>query len=235
MRPVARADATQEIDAADVLEVSALEPSPAGRSVTNARASVKLNANAPWEDISFPSLAAVGMDLNQGRFDETCEIRLEARRKKLSRYVIAAVAASCVILVLSVVKHEPSTATHAVAAKAVAPAPPASVSRPATVASRSTPIPIAIPAPPPASTPVSVSPAAGSQPSSGGVGNAGSTGTSGTVRFVSPARSGWIWLDGNRLTGTSAIVSCGTHQVKVGYAAKHAITVPCDGEVVVKR
>jgi hypothetical protein len=68
-----------------------------------------------------------------------------------------------------------------------------------------------------------------------GVTSETSPSTSGTVRFILPAKPSWIWLDGKRLTGTSAIVSCGTHQVKVGYYPKHAVTVPCGGELVLSR
>jgi hypothetical protein len=221
-------EATQEIDASDVLEVSELgRPDP----------------------VSSPSIRPVGIDVElaelrkqlalssrppridqTGRGEETCEIRLVARRRELSRYVIGAVAVSCAILVASLVKHE--TAESHAPAHAVATSTPPPVAKPATRPSyASTDIP-----PPPA--PIVV-PAAVPAAAAAATVTAGATATavsgSGTLRFTVPAKSSWIWVDGKRLTGTSAIVSCGTHQVKVGYYPKHSVVVPCDGEVVLSR
>jgi hypothetical protein len=197
-------DATQEIDASDVLEVT-----PVARA----------------EARSYPSLMRVGVDIDVTRYDETCQIRLAARRRELSRYVIGAVAVSCAILVASFVKREASASSSPPAAMAQTPARPAT-SAPAPVRAAAAmpnipPPPVAIPAPPP---PV-VAPPLPSTEQAG----------SGSIRFTPPAKAGWIWLDGKRLSGTSAFVSCGTHQVKVGYSAKHAVVVPCGGELVLSR
>jgi hypothetical protein len=208
MRPGGRSspEATQEIDASDVLEVIQV---------------------AREERHSSPSLLRVGFDVDVelGRNDETCQIRLAARRKVLSRYVIGAVAVSCLILVASVVKREVgSSDAHASTGALPAPSPAA---RP--LPSTPTASTAAIPPPPPAPISIPSPPAAASTSSDT------TASTSGSIRFTAPAKAGWLWLDGKRLSGTSAIVSCGTHQVKVGYNAKHAVAVPCGGEVALSR
>jgi hypothetical protein len=55
--------------------------------------------------------------------------------------------------------------------------------------------------------------------------------SSGTVRLSRPTLWGHVWLDGKKLSATSVVVSCGTHQVKVGHGRKHSIDVPCGGEI----
>jgi hypothetical protein len=195
-------EATQEIDASDVLEVIQV---------------------APDEAPSSPSLIGVGVDLDAGRYDQTQQIRLAARRRQLSRYVIGAVAGSCLILVASLVKRE-SAASNA--PPHVAASPPA-----ATTARAPRPLLATANIPPPPPAPISSLPPADRVAEE----SATTASVSGSIRFAAPAKPGWIWLDDKRLTATSAIVSCGTHQVKVGYRAKHAVEVPCGGEVVLSR
>jgi hypothetical protein len=55
------------------------------------------------------------------------------------------------------------------------------------------------------------------------------------VRIVRPAAPGRVWLDGKKLTSSSAVVSCGTHQIKVGARKGHSVDVPCNGEVAVSK
>jgi hypothetical protein len=63
-----------------------------------------------------------------------------------------------------------------------------------------------------------------------------STGAStGTVRLDRPATAGRAWLDGKKLSSSSALVTCGTHQIKVGRGRTHSIDVPCGGEIGVSR
>jgi hypothetical protein len=211
MRPLAKPpEATQEVDAADVLEMSEV-----------------LRRD---DERSSPSLMRVGIDLDVGRFDETVQVRLFERRKKLARYVVAAVTASCCILVASFVKYasSPHAGTSPGSPAAPAPSPVAVGANPLSPPAMAPPV-VNIPPPP-----VAPPPAAAQPPVSGGATSDTSASGSGTVRFVSPAKTG-IWLDGKRLTGNSAIVSCGAHQVKVGYYAKHGVTVPCGGELVLSR
>jgi hypothetical protein len=200
MRPgLSGPEATQEIDPSDVLEV--LQVTPDKRH-------------------SYPSLLRVGIDIEMPRNDETCQMRVATRRKELSRYVIGAVAFSCIILVVAFVKREVGASNGPTATSPMS--APATAARPTATAP-------AIPPPPPApvqsSSPTVAELLAADTPDS----------TSGSIRFVRPAKAGWVWLDGKRLTGTSAIVTCGTHQVKVGYLAKHAVVVPCGGELVLSR
>jgi hypothetical protein len=60
-------------------------------------------------------------------------------------------------------------------------------------------------------------------------------GSTGTVKLVRPAVAGRVWLDGKKLTSPTALVSCGTHQIKVGFKARHSIDVPCGGEIAVSK
>jgi len=171
---------------------------------------------------SYPSLMRVGIDIEMPSNDETCQMRVATRRKELSRYVVGAVVFSCLILVVAFVKREVGTSNG--------PTATSPMSSPATAtAARATTTSPAIPPPPPApvqsASPTVAELLAADTPDS----------TSGSIRFVRPVKAGWVWLDGKRLTGTSAIVTCGTHQVKVGYGAKHAVVVPCGGEVVLSR
>jgi hypothetical protein len=207
MRTVRTPEATQEIDARDVLEVTDIAPEDVGSSPSLMRVSYDL----PLDPSPLDRDGSAG---TLGQNEETCQIRLAARRRELARYVIGAVAISCAILVASFVKHESGLHDRGMQSAA-------SMPHPAAIASPAPAIP-AVPSP--SAAPVSA-PVAAEPPATG----------SGTLRFAAPAKSGWIWLDGKKLTGLSAIVSCGAHQVKVGYRAKHAVIVPCGGELVVTR
>jgi hypothetical protein len=230
-RPARSPEATQEIDASDVLEVSdpprARRPDPVSSpSIRPVGIDVQL---ARYRQDLLASLEAREAAERMGRGDETCQLRLVARRRELSRYVIGAVAVSCAILVASLVKHESRAAAGSQSSAAeVGPHPlvtPRPAARPSYAGADIPPPPPAVALPTPATTPQTI-PTVPSTQTTQTVASG-----SGTLRFTSPARS-WIWVDGKRLTGTSAIVSCGTHQIKVGYYAKHAVVVPCDGELV---
>jgi len=55
--------------------------------------------------------------------------------------------------------------------------------------------------------------------------------TSGTL--LVPAKQK-VTLDGKRLDTTSAIVACGKHTVRVGWAKPKTVDVPCGGEIAVR-
>jgi hypothetical protein len=58
----------------------------------------------------------------------------------------------------------------------------------------------------------------------------------GTLIIVRPALPGYVWLDGKKLTGTSAVVACGNHQIKVNSFGKtRPIYIPCGAEIRVWR
>jgi hypothetical protein len=85
-------------------------------------------------------------------------------------------------------------------------------------------------APPPALP--TVSPPAATTAPSPPVSDAPQTGT---LHLLHPAAPGKVWLDGQKITVASATVSCGDHQLKVGRAKAHTVTVPCGGDLKVSR
>ncbi|HEY1695091.1 MAG TPA: hypothetical protein VGG39_23145 [Polyangiaceae bacterium] len=208
-------EATQELQALDVLEiVETLKP--------------KLGLGPRRPSQSNSSIAPVGLDLATSdgveRGDEevnpTMEVRLPMRRRRLGVIVVATVAGCALILVaagIARVSHASSPAATVSPSTAAAGTPDPSV--PSTSA---TAAPAPVPPPSPAA-PVTPSPTT-------------STGAStGTVRLDRPATPGRAWLDGKRLSSSSALVSCGTHQIKVGRGRTHSIDVPCGGEIGVAK
>jgi len=212
-KPVVPAEATQELQAADVLEVLGTKGlAPAG---------------APRKSLgSQSSIAPVGLDLavRDAEGDEeddrgaTGRVLLAAPRKRFKGLVVSVVSCCALILIAAGVARvvhasdEPSGASHASAAAA---ATTTQTSSPAATS------PAAAPAPTPAK-----SPAMATTPDSN---------SSGTVRIDKPAKAGHVWLDGTKITSASALVSCGTHRIKVGHGRTHSIDVPCGGEIGVSR
>jgi hypothetical protein len=130
-----------------------------------------------------------------------------ARRRKLTRVVVAAVAACTLILIAAGIAHL-ARATNETAATA-APGNQPAATLPAPVAPAAAAAPVA----PPADVP-----------------------QTGTLRLQHPATAGKVWLDGQKIAAASATVTCGSHQVKVGAHGKaHAIDVPCGGELRLTR
>lgn len=209
-KPVIPAEATQELQAADVIEV--LGTKTTGKSGVTRK---------PLGSQS--SIAPVGLDLavGAGAGDEeedrgtTGHVFLPAPRKRFKGLVIGVVSTCALILVAAGVARvvhasdEPASTSRASAA-----APAATT--PSTVAPTSTSTP----------TPAAASPA----PVSGADGT-----STGTVRLDRPAKAGHVWLDGKKLTSSSALVSCGTHRIKVGHGRTHSIDVPCGGEIGVTK
>jgi hypothetical protein len=144
-------------------------------------------------------------------------VLLAPPRKRFKGLVVSVVSCCALILVAAGVARvvhasdEPSSASHASAPAAV------------TTTTRA-PSP-AVPSPTSAPAAASPSPLAAAP-----VGN-----STGSVRLDKPAKAGHVWLDGQKLTSPSALVSCGTHSIKVGHGRKHSVDVPCGGEVGVSR
>jgi hypothetical protein len=219
-RPVVPAEATQELQAADVLEVlgtGQVGPSrPVGRAPTHSQSSI----------------APVGLDLAAGADNgeeeddgeearPALDSRLPVRRRRLGVIVVGAVTTCALILVAAGIAR----VGHASDQTSALPQPqkPATAAVAAAVAtSTATPTGLAV-TPPPAQAPVSV----GARPAD--------SSSTGTVRLDRPATTARVWLDGKRLSSSSLLVSCGTHQIKVGRSRKHSIDVPCGGEIVVSR
>jgi hypothetical protein len=209
-------EATQALSALDVIEVEPVAGDD--DSVPGVRASVT----------SSPSMAPVGLDLRpeQGldeETDSTMPVRLPIRRSRLRGIVIGALGTSLVILLAAAIERVGGGA-HQVGplGQGAHAAPPSTATVPAATAAAS---------PPPA--PDRATAAAAAQPA---VANPrGDTASTGTVRVAAPSAAGHVWLDGKKLSSPSMVVSCGTHQIKVGARKAHSIDVPCNGEVAVSK
>jgi hypothetical protein len=147
---------------------------------------------------------APSLGIADGTGSVSVRIRLApARRRNLTRVVVAALGACTLILVAAGIAHlaRANNETSAVAATE-----PSAIAPPAPVAA---PVAAAAPAAPPVDIP-----------------------QTGTLRLQRPATAGKVWLDGQKITTASATVACGSHQVKLGAHGKpHAIDVPCGGEL----
>jgi hypothetical protein len=133
----------------------------------------------------------------------------------LTRVVVATVGACGVILIAAATVHlARSKDENAFAATSVTPA--ASVAAPTSPA----PSTAAAPAVPVAPT----TPPSPAEPQSG------------TLTLQRPAVAGHVWLDGQKLSATSATITCGKHQIKVGaHGRAHPVDVPCGGELRISR
>ncbi len=218
-KPAVPVEATQELRAADVVGV--LGSFESGGVST---AGVALPRKFPK---SQSSIAPVGLDLAGGAdpgedddvLDAPLPSALPARRRHLGKIVVGAVGACAVILIAAGVARvahgssEPS-ASAATSDRVAGGASTGTSSTPSTAATS-------------AQTP----PVGAAQPSVAAA--APNPASAGTVRLSKPTLAGHVWLDGKKLAGTSVIVSCGTHQLKVGHGRKHSIDVPCGGEIAV--
>ena len=218
-RSVVIAEATQELQAADVLNVlGSLDRAGTG-VVGGARRSLG----------SQSSIAPVGLDLARGTdADEDDEPEgsltgsvmapLPQRRRRLEKIVIGAIAACAVILVAAGIARMGHAGSAPPAAAASDPGPTIATGAPTPSGQ------VYATANAPAATPAASAPDARAAAASAG-----------TVRLGRPSLSGHVWLDGAKIAGTSAVVSCGTHQLKVGRGRKHSIDVPCGGAIAVTR
>jgi hypothetical protein len=212
-KPVAPPEATQELQALDVVELVQTPIAPSVRAPVSSNSSI-----APVGlEIRPQKAAAADEEVNP-----TMEIHLPVRRRRLGVVVGAALSACALILVAAAVArvvHASSGPEGAAsdlrtnAAVAAATAPASLTTSQATSAAASV-------------TPATAS--ASTATSSSGV-------STGTVRLDRPAYAGHVWLDGKKLSSSSAMVSCGTHQIKVGFRRAHSIDVPCGGELGVSR
>jgi hypothetical protein len=206
-------EATQELQALDVLEIvetlkNAPRPTP-GTAV--GRKSLTSNS----------SIAPVGLDLMPQRAaaDEeanpTMEVRLPVRRRRLGGIVAGAIAGCALILIAAGIAR----VGHASSSPGPASSPPIPT---VTAAATATAAPLDT-APATTSAPASPAPALLDLSSAG------------TVRLARPATPGHVWLDGKKLSSSSALVSCGTHQIKVGRGRTHSVDVPCGAEISVSK
>jgi hypothetical protein len=207
-------EATQELQASQVLDV--LEGLPVA---SRPRVRRPLGSQS--------SIAPVGLDLAAGRDSvyEDEDIQVTAGvvvrpRRNLGKVVIGAVAACALILVAAGVTRVSQASSE--------PSSPAKAGTPTTeqpTATTATPAPQT---PPHAVTSPS--------PSPGTVGvRAPDSSSTGTVRLDRPAAPGKVWIDGKKISATSVLLTCGTHQIKVGHGRKHSIDVPCGGEIAITK
>jgi hypothetical protein len=209
------AEATQELQAADVLGVLG---------------TVAATPDTPRKPVmSQSSIAPVGLDLARGAAsdpgeedDDSEDVKEPARpitRKRLGKTIVLMTVAACALILIAAGIARVSHASSEPAAGAQTdPAPNGAATA----------------APPATAAPATPPPAAQAQdPARAGAPLDPSS--SGTVRLGHPATPGHVWVDGKKVSASSVLVSCGTHQVKVGHARKHSVDVPCGGEIVVTR
>jgi hypothetical protein len=184
-----------------------------------------LAPQAPGSGAALPSsssIAPVGLDLMAARpradgpwpnpTVQTSSVRVPLRRRRLGGIVVVAVGVCALILVAAGIAR----VGHASSEPETAQAHPAA------------PDPSPDPAPPSAA-PAAAPTAAAVAPS------ASAPASTGTVRLQRPAVASRVWLDGKKMTSASVVVSCGTHQVRVGVRRTHSIDVPCGGEIAVSK
>ncbi len=206
-------EATQELQALDVVEIVETLRAPGVKRAPSS---------------SNSSIAPVGLDLaggDAGGADEepipTAGHVIPVKRRRLRGVVIGALAGCTLILVAAGIARISRAASSsdgtASATRATTDSPAPTTTAPAVT---STPAPTTPP------TPIATTP-----PSTTGGGGA----STGTLRLDKPAVAGRVWLDGKKLSSSSAMVSCGTHQVRVGLHRTHSVDVPCGGEIGVSR
>jgi hypothetical protein len=169
--------------------------------------------------LAVSSVPALGADATGGRGTppegavvSTRDLELPARRRRLGSIVFAAIGACGAILVAAGI---------------------ARVARSADKTTQSDTI-----TPPPVTAAAAAGPAVAGLPSAG----TGPTPASpaapvvGTLHIDRPAVPGRVWVDGKKLTATSAVLSCGQHQIRLGARGRaHPIDVPCGGDLHVSR
>jgi hypothetical protein len=166
---------------------------------------------------SANSLRPVGVDVSDVAERRPSGLDLEARRERLQRIVVGALAACGLILIAAAGAQVARASSSAASAQPVMNLKQASAPDPAPAP------PAPVEATPPAAAPPAAAPAA-------------DTPTTGTLRLRWPALPGHVWLDGEKVTASSASVACGSHELRIG-AKGHpkTVTVPCGGELRVSR
>jgi hypothetical protein len=139
------------------------------------------------------------------------EGHLAIRRERLRRIVLGTLA-GCGLILIAAAGAQVARAS----ASTVSSQPVAVLTRAAEPASVDPPPATAVAAPEPAAIPEAPS--------------------IGTLHLHAPAVPGHVWLDGEKVTSSSAVVACGKHELRVG-AKGHprTVDVPCGGEFRVSR
>jgi hypothetical protein len=206
-------EATQELRSLDVMDIlQTLAPQPAGPRASHPSSSsiapvgLDLMPSAPRTEAASPNSTL-----------QTTSVSIQVPRRRLGGVVAVTVVACALILVaagIARVGHASSQPPPVVAAAAT------------TVAATPTEAPAAEPSA--SAVPPTPAPVASGAP-------AEDDRSTGKVRLEKPALPKRTWLDGKKMTSSSAVVSCGTHQIRVGFRRTHSIDVPCGGEVAVSK
>ncbi len=208
MASVFRYDETQRKKARGLHARSSSPPAPASTPAPAPAASVapvEIDIDVEVEIEAPPARRRP----RSSRTDATVQIQrvvIPPPRRRLGWIVAGAVGVSSVILVAGLVRHAVTSDydSRTSLAALVAPASPATTTIP-------TPKPVLTSAAPPIASTSDL--------------RAAPVGT-----VIGPA--GRVYLDGTKLKGTSAIVPCGAHSIRVAPSKKaHQLDVPCGGEL----
>jgi hypothetical protein len=159
---------------------------------------------------------ALDPNRSRDRIGQTGSIRIALKRRQLRGIVVGTVAGCGLILVAAVIARVSHASNE----------PPVKIPVGLAVVNTSA----ADPAKPP------TQPANVRLPVSAVIPTPTDVPATGTVRLERPATPGRVWIDGKKVTSTSALVECGTHQVKLGARGRvRSVQIPCGGEIVLSR
>ncbi len=228
--PRPNANATQEVQAADVLEVIekaglAARPAPLPRfdeAIEEVSVEIVPDESPRYRTSSASSIAPVDLNLAPPLDDEmtgSIDVVAVARRKRFSLIVGAAVGSAAVLLVIGIGCKLAGGSNDSEISKAsgvaATQAPAAATQKPAAA----TAFTVALPGATAPKTTAATTPATAS--------------TIGTL--VVDGKHKKVWLDGKRLSGSSAMIQCGAHKVKIGKTSVQMVDVPCGGEAHVTK
>ena len=186
---------------------------------------------------SSASIAPVGLEIEVDNTDERVEPAKEEahqtglfpvpmQRRRLGAVVVGTVAGCALILIAAVVARVSHASNE--------PTPRATAAKSASAATTPGNLPTSWEQPRPTQGPGLSPVAVSSQSVAGPIGS--EVPSTGTVRLSRPSAAGHVWLDGKKLTSTSALVGCGVHQIKIGaHARPRSVDVPCGGEIVLSK
>jgi hypothetical protein len=223
------ANATQEVQAADVLEViekgMLARPAPLPRfddAVEEVSVEIVPDESPRFRTSSASSIAPVDLNLAPPLDDEmtgSIDVVAVARRKRFTVIVGAAVGACALLLVVGIGSKLAGGSNESELAKASGVG--TTVQTPGVTTQN-----------PASASPALTTPAAKTPPITF-VATPATASTIGTLIIDSKAKK--VWLDGKRLSGWSAMIQCGAHKVKIGRSSAQMVDVPCGGEAHVTR
>jgi hypothetical protein len=222
-------NATQEVQAGDVLEIIekgglAARPAPLPRfeePVDEISVEIVPDESPRFRTSSASSIAPVDLNLAPPLDDEmtgSIDVVATARRKRFGLLVGAAVGACSALLLLAIGFKLAGSSSDGDLAKASGVGTTVQTTPAATTQS------------PAAATPITTTPAAKGMTAAATPATASTIGT-----LVIESKAKKVWLDGKRLNGSSAMIPCGSHTVKLGKSSVQTVDVPCGGEYHVSR